>query len=178
MLIVNFYGAPSAGKSLLAARVFSELKLMGINAEFVSEYAKEKVYEENHKVFEHQLYLFAKQYYRTVTCDNKVDVIVTDSPLLLSVIYNKDARLGEEFNTLVSKIAKSFNTLDFFLERNYEFQQEGRIHTEEESNQISQEIKDLLKKENIDFIDTPGLSELSYILQIIKNKLRNDKNDS
>ena len=99
MIVINLYGAPGAGKSTGAAYLFSQLKLAGINAELVTEFAKDKAWEESKAVFENQVYLFGKQYFRMSRVDVKVDVVVTDSPLLLSSYYNKDEIvLGEDFD--------------------------------------------------------------------------------
>ena len=109
MILVNLYGGPGSGKSTGAAYIFSKLKMAGVNAELVTEFAKEKVWEESKAVFENQAYIFGKQYFRISRCADQVDVIVTDSPLLLSVIYNNDPVLGEEFNTVVRKVMDSYN---------------------------------------------------------------------
>ena len=73
MLIVNLYGAPGAGKSTGAAYVFSQLKMHGINAELVTEFAKDKVWEESKAVFQNQAYIFGKQYFRISRVQGKVD---------------------------------------------------------------------------------------------------------
>ena len=41
MLVINLFGAPGAGKSTGAAYIFSLLKMYGINAELITEYAKD-----------------------------------------------------------------------------------------------------------------------------------------
>ena len=51
-LIVNLYGAPSAGKFTGAAYIFSKLKLKRINAELVTEFVKGKVYEQSKGAFD------------------------------------------------------------------------------------------------------------------------------
>ena len=89
MIIVNLFGVPGAGKSTGAAYIFSQLKMKGINAELITEFAKDKVWENNEKVFKNQLYLFGKQSFRISRVQDEVDVIVTDSPLLLSILYNQ-----------------------------------------------------------------------------------------
>lgn len=48
-LIVNLFGVPGAGKSTGAAYIFSRLKMLGINAELVTEFAKDKVWENNRR---------------------------------------------------------------------------------------------------------------------------------
>ena len=40
-LVVNLFGAPSAGKSTGAAYIFSKLKMAGYNAELVTEFSKD-----------------------------------------------------------------------------------------------------------------------------------------
>lgn len=40
-IYVNLYGGPGSGKSTTAAGVVSQLKLLSINAELVTEYAKD-----------------------------------------------------------------------------------------------------------------------------------------
>lgn len=46
-LVINLFGAPGAGKSTGAAIVFAELKKRGVNAELVTEFAKDKTWEGN-----------------------------------------------------------------------------------------------------------------------------------
>lgn len=92
---INLFGPPGAGKSTLAAIVFAKLKMMGINCELVTEFAKDKVWERNNEALSNQIYIFAKQYYRMSRCAGQVDVIVTDSPLFLSPFYNKDPEIDE-----------------------------------------------------------------------------------
>ena len=90
MILINLFGAPGAGKSSGAAYIFSKLKMNGINTELVTEFAKDKVWENNNEVFKNQAYIFGKQYFKISRVADKVDVIVTDSPLLLSAFYNNN----------------------------------------------------------------------------------------
>lgn len=114
MLVVNLFGAPGAGKSTGAAYVFSQLKAAGINAELVTEFAKDKVWEETKAVFDNQAYIFGKQYFRISRLEGKVDVVITDSPILLSAFYNKnDHVLGQEFNDLVFKVLITITELTY-----------------------------------------------------------------
>ena len=156
MVLINLYGAPGAGKSTGAAYVFSKLKMHGINAELVTEFAKDKVWEENKEVFKNQVYIFGKQYFRISRCENKVDVIVTDSPLLLSIIYNNSEVLGEDFNKVVRNVSNSYKSLNYFINRVKEYNPEGRFQTEEESNELSEDIRDFLLKNDVDFYEVNG----------------------
>ena len=49
-IVINLFGEPSAGKSTCAMDITAQLKRHGINAEYVSEFAKDKVYENNGEV--------------------------------------------------------------------------------------------------------------------------------
>ena len=146
---VNLYAGPGSGKSTGAAYIFSKLKMAGVNAELVTEYAKDKVWEDNKKALANQAYVFGKQYFRLSRLEGEVDVIVTDSPLLLGVMYNKDSRLGEEFNRVVARVSKSIGDvqLDYFVKRVKPYNPRGRLQTEEESDEISAKIKALLDAE-------------------------------
>ena len=156
MILINLFGAPGAGKSTGAAYIFSKLKMHGINAELVTEFAKDKVWEESKAVFNNQAYIFGKQYFKISRCADKVDVVVTDSPLLLSLIHNNDFTLGEEFNQLVRKVFDSYNSKNYYLKRTKEYNPVGRFQTEDESDKIGDKIFNLLQRENIDFTETTG----------------------
>lgn len=151
MLVVNLYGAPGAGKSTGAAYVFAKLKMAGINAELVTEFAKDKVWEESNVALSNQAYIFGEQLFRLTRLQNKVDVVVTDSPILLSVFYTKPkSRLDiPEFDAMISKVSEGFDTFDAFIFRAKGFNPTGRLQTEEESDEISDEINEFLTDHGI-----------------------------
>ena len=149
MIVVNLFGAPGAGKSTGAAYVFSKLKLAGINAELVTEFAKDKVWEEDKAVFENQAYIFGKQYFRISRLNGKVDVVVTDSPTLLSSFYANDPVLGPEFNALVSKVFFSYDNMNAFIYRTKPYNEAGRFQTEEESDELSYQMEQFLRDHGV-----------------------------
>ena len=59
-IVVNMFASPGSGKSTLAAYTFAKLKMLGVNCELVTEFAKDKVWENNNKALANQLYVFAK----------------------------------------------------------------------------------------------------------------------
>lgn len=175
MLVVNLFGVPGAGKSTGAAYIFAKLKLSGINAELINEFAKEKVWENNAEVFKNQAYLFGKQSYKMSRCKDKVDVIVTDSPLPLSIFYNNDSVLGEAFNTTVMNVFNSYNNLNFLINRAKPYNPAGRHQSEEESNELKAPLVELLKNRNIKYNEYNGTEPdynviVNYVLSIIRNK--------
>ncbi len=156
MILINLYGAPGSGKSTGAAYIFAKLKMAGINAELVTEFAKDKVWEESKEVFNNQAYLFGKQYFRISRCADKVDVIVTDSPLPLSIFYNTTEVLGQEFNNMVMKVANSYKGMNYLIYRVKPYNPSGRFQTEEESNELTDKFEDFLNFYLIDFKTIPG----------------------
>lgn len=71
-IVINLFGEPGAGKSTAAMDITARLKRKGINAEYVSEFAKDRVYENNGEVFKHQEYLFGKQSFKMGRVRDKV----------------------------------------------------------------------------------------------------------
>ncbi len=143
-IVVNLFAGPGAGKSTTAAGIFFQLKLEGIECELVREYAKDVVWEGRHNLLtdEGQLYLFAKQLKRMADVKDKVDVIVTDSPLLLSRVYG--ANLSKSFYDLVGEEFDKFENLNFFIERDKPYNSNGRMQTEFQAKQIDIAIRHLI----------------------------------
>ena len=174
MIVVNLFGAPGAGKSTGAARIFSNLKMAGINAELVTEFAKDKVWEENKAVFNDQLYIFGKQNFKLTRIKDKVDVAITDSPILLSMFYNKD--YGDNFNKLVKEVFNSYNNINFFINRVKKYNPVGRFQDEHESNKLANELKIMLLSNSIPFVEANGdftdydNKITSQVIQMVNNE--------
>lgn len=156
-LVVNLFAGPGAGKSTGAAYVFSELKLRGIDCELVTEFAKDKVWEDNKEVFKNQFYITGKQSFKISRCYGKVDFIITDSPILLGSIYTD----SDKFKDAVIEEFNKYNNLNIFIDRVKAYNPNGRNQTEEESKEIDNNLKEFLYKNNIDFISVPG-NEAGY----------------
>ena len=137
-LVINLLAGPGTGKSTIAAGVFYELKQAGINCELVTEYAKSVVWGETQKTLDDQLYVFAKQHHRMFNLINKVDVIITDSPLIFSLIYGKNMK--DSFKNLVKETFNDFNNLNYYVIRKKKYNPAGRNQNEEEAIIIDKKI--------------------------------------
>ena len=155
MIIVNLFGVPGAGKSTGAAYIFSKLKMRGIEAELITEFAKDKVWENSEKAFQNQAYIFGQQSFRISRMENEVDIVITDSPLLLSAFYNTNPVLGESFNDVVANVFHSYN-INYLLTRVKPYHAKGRLQTEEESDALAEPMKQLLDKYNVSYVQVPG----------------------
>lgn len=172
-IVVNIFGSPGSGKSTGAAYIFAMLKMQGVNCELVTEFAKDKTWEHNMKALSNQAYVFGKQCYRISRCANQVDVIITDSPLALSTIYNNDPNLGETFNKMVLEVFNSYNNLNYMLQRTKPYNPIGRNQTETESDKIGEDIKTMLTENNILYWCTTGdIDGYKHIITDVLNVIK------
>jgi len=151
-LVVSLFGGPCTGKSTLRARVFSEMKYMGLNCEEVTEYAKDKTWEESWALMSNQVFVFANQQHRMYRIMDKVDVLITDSPLLMSIHY--DQTKNKALKKLVLQQHNDMDTLNFFLERKFKYKAEGRSQTPEEAKAIDKSILKILDKNKVEYLNT------------------------
>ena len=114
-IVVNLYGQPSCGKSTGAAYIFSQLKMRGIDTELVTETVKDMVWEHNDDALTNQLYILGLHSQRFWRLRHQVRVIVTDSPILLTEIYNSFEKCGfypsKSIEKCVNDTAEAFSSL-------------------------------------------------------------------
>ena len=169
-LIINLIGGPCSGKSTISAELFARLKKMGIKTELVSEYIKDRIYEENKTMPNNQIAIFGMEHYNISNKLGKVDVIVHDGSFLNNILYNKES--NKEFNDLIISEYHKFNNLDFFIKRgNIEFESYGRIHTYEQSLQIDEKIKNIYKESQAEYIEVESRDAVDKIIPIVLKKL-------
>ena len=168
-LVINLFGGPGTGKSTMMADVFSKLKWKGINCEMAPEFAKEKVWEESYHTLDNQIYVFGKQHHTIHRLLDKVDVIITDSPLLLSLYYGKN--MSKQFHELVWQEHAKLDTINFFLKRKKKYNPSGRMQSEKAAKLIDKELKDILFKEV--FLSYDAVPETAdEIVMIIEDQLK------
>ena len=178
LIVINLYGSPGAGKSTLAAYTFSKLKMLGVNCELVTEFAKDKVWEKNNTALDNQIYIFAKQQYRIARCAGKVDVVITDSPLLLSGFYNKDPDIDKPLKDLIYQINKKYDNRYYYVRRVKKYNPAGRLQTEEESNSYGNLIKELLAQYNVKYREIDGdLMSADVIVEELRSSIGLDENN-
>jgi nicotinamide riboside kinase len=177
-LVVNFFGGPSGGKSKLASGLIYKLKDMGINCDLITEYPKALSWEENFRALEYQPYVFGNQSYWQEQRRGKCDVIVTDSPLLLSLIYN-DEKTTVIFKAFVLETFLSWNNINFFIERgDAEFEESGRVHGKEQSKELDKKILDMLRKSNQFFWFVNRKTNLEFLVKVVMAELGRDKDEA
>lgn len=166
-LVVNLFGGPGTGKSTLMAAIFARLKSKGYDCEMCPEFAKELVWENRLETFSDELYLFAKQNHRLFRLIGKVDIVITDRPLYLSIpYYNYYKGRNQSYENLVKDTFESYNNLNIFLECRKEFVQNGRNESESESKEFDKRFRDCLDEAGYPYAEFPG--DITYVDAICK----------
>lgn len=171
--VINLYAGPGAGKTTAALQICLELKKLGINAEYVSEFAKDLIYDGKEEMLKDQRYVTDGQYERLNRLRGKVDVIVTDSPLLLGQVYGKKS-IDKDYKDEIRKRYDSFDNYNAFIVRGKNFTQKGRVHNLEESKQLDADVLQMLSDNKI-FHGYYKQDNLSEAVENIEKWLDKDK---
>jgi len=169
-ICVNLFAGAGAGKSTCATGVFSLLKHHNINAEYVSEYAKDLVWEERLHIQRNDLDIFTEQAKRQFRLNGKVDVMITDSPILLSSVYQE--RLDELFHAMVMREFKKYNNLNFYIKRIKPYMKIGRQESFNGAKIIDNKVQSFLKREQIQYEERLGDNEtVNYVTGLVLKQL-------
>lgn len=150
MIVINLFAEPSAGKSTGAAYIFSHLKMNGVNAELIPEYAKELAWEK--RLPPHPTdywYITAQQAHRLWRVNGKVDVVIVDSPLLLGLVYGDHQDI--QYKGYVRELFSRYENINYFVHRVKPFKQEGRHVNEHTAAKINDLLKIILEQEDIKY---------------------------
>lgn len=156
-LVVNLLGGPGSGKSSIRAGVFYDLKFRNIDCEEAPEYAKDLVWSKSQFTLGNQIKVFGEQHDRIFRLVGQVDVVITDSPLLLTPIYDQ-----RESDTLRRLAMEEFNSMwnyTVLLKRCKPYHQNGRNQDEQGAIEIDRKIADFLLDNQIPFETCKGVLE-------------------
>lgn len=151
---INLFGGPGSGKSTTAAKLFSELKLLRKsgkirqNVELVTEVVKPWAYAGQTPVGWDQLHLFSEQLRREeLYLRNGVDIVITDSPLLLNWVYSDQAKLSftSEIYNMVWQFEEKYPSLNYFIKREGDYVNNGRFQTLDDSKNLDKIIYKTIK---------------------------------
>jgi len=147
---ICLYGGPGASKSTTAAGLFYSLKQLAqerptLSVELVQEYVKTWAYQHKKPAKFDQVYLFSKQLHKESALLNAgVSVVVSDSPVALSVYYSSIKELPAITSGLASiaeVFEEAFPALHVFLARgDRAYKQFGRFETFDTAKAYDQRI--------------------------------------
>jgi nicotinamide riboside kinase len=184
--VINLLGGSGLGKSTTAAKVFGELKTRGEHSELVREFVKEWAWAGKIVGPFGQSIIYGQQLERESTLYNKVEFIVTDSPLVLCPVYQKHYAGHESikhcvFNDL--KVAQDMGVthLNFLLRRQKPFDPRGRYEDEKTAKLIDRKVESFLVYHGLDFIpvDCPESDRIEFIVNkaLEARGVSNDRKD-
>lgn len=144
-IVINLWAGPGAGKSTTAAGLFQIMKILGLNVELVTEYAKDLTWEKNVSRLGNQFLVTATQDHRLRRLLGQVDYIITDSPLPLGIAY-MGPEFGDWLPEAISECFEGYNNRDFLLQRRKAYSPVGRNETEHQALIKDIAIRDLFRE--------------------------------
>jgi hypothetical protein len=175
--VINLYSGPGGGKSSIAAGLLYELKRKHINCDAPYEFPKLLAWDENHSAIKDQLYVIANQHRGIVKSWGKVDYIIMDSPILLSLVYKSyydgieypSNLYTESFDKMVLDIHSKYDNLNIVLKRgNGGYNEKERYQSLEKSIQLDYLIQKMLDDNGIQYTEIEiGDNTVSDILKIL-----------
>lgn len=160
-VIYSLYGGPGTGKSTSAAIMYAHLKQMGVNTELVREYVKDWAWDGRKINSYDQLYIMGKQIKREASLLGKVNVVVTDSPVSLGVVYSEKYSpklIAESVRAGVQGFYSQAEQdghkhIHLFLKRTKPYEPAGRYQNEDEARELDLDIKNMLFRLGFPYIE-------------------------
>jgi AAA domain len=171
-LHVNIWGGPSMGKTGVAQLVSGELKRHGYQADYVPEYAKELVRGGVIHLFD-QLEILAEQYRREKVNHGLLQVVVTDSPLPLS-LYHAAPQDKHYFEQIIDNRIGGWSIVNYMVERNIResYETEGRYESVDQALAKHEALKGILTRRDPHYITLETSGAADAIFTDIVNRVR------
>jgi nicotinamide riboside kinase len=156
MKVINVWGGPGSGKSTTAAGLFATMKIKGHKVELVTEFAKDLTYKKDFITLSNQLAVLGEQDHRLRRLEGHVDYVITDSPLLLSIVYSQGIYSEQWFRRAVWGAFCTYDNTNFLLKRVKPYSEYGRNQTEDQAKDIDMVLRRLLDAYGVDFDQIEG----------------------
>lgn len=176
---INLFGGPGIGKSTTAALLYANIKnnLIHQNSEvkleLIQEYVKEWAWEGIKIRGFDQVYICANQLRREeIPLRSGVDMIITDSPLILQCIYsNKNNVPGyNELYGIAHAFEKQYPSINIMLDRGSRpYVNHGRYETHDKAIEMDKYIESELKYNVIPYKKIP-YNDIDSMVKYITEK--------
>jgi hypothetical protein len=181
MLVVNLLGEPGVGKSVTAAGLYYLLSINGHRSEVIPEVAKGYAWDTpkdhtgksyKNPVFDQQVFLLGKQNRLLERVKGKVDIAIMECPLILMDLYKPENYL-KDFTNLVLEQFHRYNNFNIVIERNHNYNPNGRLQNEEEAKEVKNKLISFLQQHNIEYITLKTDKEINQkIFNMIIDKIK------
>lgn len=182
--LINIIGAPGVGKSTISALLFAYMKMRGYVVEYVQEYVKKLVWTRDFDSINNQYYLSKKTFETLdqIVSSGSIQYCISDGPLLHGLVYNLQNTYNtsnvEKTERFILECINKFNNINIYLERvpGRPYEIAGRIHTEDESIEVGNLLKDLLERNGMKYVsfaaDPANVDKIiDYIETVVKKDL-------
>lgn len=153
---INLFGGPGVGKSTIAAGLFHFMKRNGYSVELVTEFAKDLVWEDRASTLQIQPYVSMKQFRNLARLKDKVDYVITDSPIIKDSVYARRfaPELPQSYYDLLFFLHDHLgDSINLLLSRTHNYEALGRLQTEDEAIELDKELRFLLELHDIDYYE-------------------------
>jgi hypothetical protein len=152
----------------------AEMKLQDIEVEMAPEYAKEMVWQEsNPDVLNNQVHVFGVQQNRIHRLLGQVDVIVTDAPLLHSIVYDRLYDFvgpSEAFHKLVYDQFSRLENVNIVLRRDEEeYLTNGRQQDLEEAREADKVLREVLTDYSVEHTPMNMQAPVDKLMSVIES---------
>ncbi len=141
------------------------MKAKGYNVEMAREWVKLWAYEGRSMLYTDQVIVFGNQVREETAFYNKVDILITDSPLILSPFYEKanygSTTLLPAAKAIMSNAQKYGVTYwNLLLKRQFPYKTEGRFQSESAAKALDTEMIKFLKTNKLPYETVASVEEI------------------
>lgn len=96
--------------------------------------------------------------------------------MILSALYSNNDSLGEHFNDVVVHKFNTYDNYNYLLTRKHEYENNGRFQNENQSKKLRSNLKSLLNKYNINFLEIDSnIENYNIIIDEIERKIHSEQ---
>lgn len=149
-IVVNLFGGPGTGKSRIALELAGRLKGKGMDVEYVDEWIKKAAWLGYHDLFNQPDMIAANQRRKLETVKDHCSIVITDSPLVITVPYAQHYVTDwpqKPFQEMILSLFSTYNNYNVWVDRDPRiFKQTGRRETLDQATTLDAVIRKFINE--------------------------------